>query len=96
MAFYDLLEAVAARDKREGQKQQYRFTAEVKAELIQQFVLDIASGGRASGKQLAEHVQQRCAVALSERSIRDQLAKLGLSRNKRSLPELLSGLKRTP
>jgi len=83
-------------DKREGQKQQYRFTAEMKAELIQQFVLDIASGGRASGKQLAEHLQQRCALSLSERSIRDQLAKLGLSRIKGSLPALLSGSKKTP
>ena len=36
-------------DKREGQKQEYRFTEEVKAELIQQFVLDIVAEGRTSG-----------------------------------------------
>jgi len=83
-------------DKREGQQQEYRFTAEVKAELIQQFVLDIVAGGQASGKLLSEHLQDRCSLKLSERSIRDQLGKLGLSRIKKSLPDLLKGLKKTP
>lgn len=83
-------------DKREGQRQEYRFTADIKAELIQQFVLDILSGGRASGRQLSEHLQERCNLSLSERSIRDHLGKLGLSRIKTSLPDLLSGLKKTP
>ena len=83
-------------DKREGQKQEYRFTAEVKAELIQQFVLDIVAEGRASGRSLSEHLLSRCELKLSERSVRDQLGKLGLSRIKESLPNLLSGLKKTP
>ena len=83
-------------DKREGQKQEYRFTAEVKAELIQQFVLDIVAEGRASGRSLSEHLLSRCELHLSERSVRDQLGKLGLSRIKESLPNLLSGLKKTP
>lgn len=83
-------------DKREGQKQEYRFTEEVKAELIQQFVLDIVAEGRTSGRSLSEHLLKRCELRLSERSIRDQLGKLGLSRIKESLPYLLSGLKKTP
>ena len=83
-------------DKRGGQKQEYRFTAEVKAELIQQFVLDIVTEGRASGRSLSEHLLSRCELHLSERSVRDQLGKLGLSRIKESLPNLLSGLKKTP
>ena len=83
-------------DKREGQKQEYRFTAEVKAELIQQFVVDIVAEGRASGRSLSEHLLSRCELRLSERSVRDQLGKLGLSRIKKSLPNLLSGLKKTP
>ena len=82
-------------DKREGQKQEYRFTEEVKAELIQQFVLDIVAEGRASGRSLSEHLLSRCELRLSERSIRDQLGKLGLSRIKDSLPNLLSDLKKT-
>ena len=83
-------------DKREGQKQEHRFTAEVKAELIQQFVLDIVAEGRTSGKSISEHLLKRCELRLSERSIRDQLSKLGLSRIKESLPDLLSDLKKTP
>lgn len=83
-------------DKREGQKREYRFTEAVKAELIQQFVLDIVSEGRTSGRSLAEHLLSRCEVRLSERSIRDQLRKLGLTKIKESLPNLLSGVKKTP
>ncbi len=81
-------------DKRKGQQQEYRFSPELKAELIQQFVLDIVSSGRSSGKLLAEHLQQRCELILSERSIRDHISKLGLSMIKRSLPDLLSALKK--
>ncbi len=81
-------------DKREGQKQEYRFTAGVKAELIQQFVLDLVAGGRVSGRLLSEHLKQRCKLSLSGRSIRDHIGKLGLSRIKKSLPELLKGLKK--
>ena len=83
-------------DRREGQKQEYRFTAEVKAELIQQFVLDVVAGGRVSGRLLSEHLQERCSLSLSGRSIRDHIGKLGLSRIKKSLPDLLRGLKKTP
>ena len=82
-------------DKRQGQKQEYRFSAEVKAELIQQFVLDIVVAGRVSGKLLAAHLNERCQLNLSERSVRDQLGKLGLSKIKRSLPDLLKGFKKT-
>ena len=81
-------------DKRKGQQQEYRFSPEVKAELIQQFVLDIVSSGKSSGKLLAEHLEKRCECILSERSIRDHISKLGLSRIKKSLPDLLSALKK--
>lgn len=81
-------------DKRSGQAKEYRFTPEVKAQLIEQFVVDLVTDGRVSGKQLAEHLQQRCDVVLSERSIRDHLGKLGLSRIKRSLPGLLKEAKK--
>ena len=87
-------DVVALLDRREGQKQEYRFTAEVKAELIQQFVLDTVTSGRVSGKLLAEHLNERCKLSLSERSIREQLVKSGLSRIKRSLPVLLKGAKK--
>ena len=87
-------DVIALIDKRKGQQQEYRFTPEVKAELIQQFVLDIVSSGKSSGKLLANHLKERSELTLSERSIRDHIRKLGLSRIKRSLPHLLSTLKK--
>ncbi len=81
-------------DKRKGQQKEYRFTPDIKAELIQQFVIDIVASGRYSGKFLAEHLQKRCALTLSERSIRDHISKLGLSKIKKSLPDLLAELKK--
>jgi len=81
-------------DKRKGQQKEYRFTPDIKAELIQQFVIDIIASGKSSGKFIARHLQERCALILSERSIRDHISKLGLSRIKKSLPDLLVGLKK--
>jgi hypothetical protein len=82
-------------DKRQGQKQEYRFTPEVKSELIQQFVLDVVMEGRTSGKLLSERIEQRCRLSLSERSIRHHIKELGLSRIKKSLPSLLAQEKKT-
>jgi len=81
-------------DKRQGQQQEYRFTPEVKSELIQQFVLDVVVEGNASGKLLSEHLQERCKLSLSERSIRYHTQKLGLSKIKKSLPYLLAECKK--
>ena len=82
-------------DKRRGQQQEYRVTPEVKAELIQQFVLDVVQRGKTSGKQMAVHLAERCELELSERTVRDHVRKLGLTQIAESLPELLSGLKKT-
>lgn len=82
-------------DKRQGQQQEYRFTPEVKAEVIQQFVLDLVVEGHTSGKVLSEHLQGRCKLSLSERSIRHHVKELGLARIKRSLPPLLEAVKKT-
>ena len=81
-------------DKRQGQQQEYRFTPEVKAEVIQQFVLDVVVEGRISGKLLSKHLQGRCNLSLSERSIRHHVKELGLARIKKSLPPLLSEFKK--
>ncbi len=83
-------------DKRRGQQQEYRVTSEVKAELIQQFVLDVVQRGKTSGKQMAQHLAERCQLELSERTVRDHVRKLGLAQIAESLPELLTGLKKTP
>jgi len=83
-------------DKRRGQQHEYRVTPEVKAELIQQFVLDVVGQGKTSGKQMANHLAGRCGLELSERTVRDHVRKMGLRQIAESLPELLSDLKKTP
>lgn len=80
-------------DKR-GQKQDYRFVPEVKAEIIQQFVLDMVREGKTSGRQLSQELEQHRGLALRERSVRYHVDKLGLSKIKDSLPQLLADLKK--
>ena len=82
-------------DKRQGQQQEYSFTPQVKAQLIEQFVIDIISGGKTSGKQLSENIKERCQLTLSPRSVSYHFQKLGLNFIKSSLPSCLSELKKT-
>ncbi len=81
-------------DGRRGQQQDYLFTPEVKSELVQQFVLNAVSGWPTSGRAIAEDLQQRCEIEVSERSVRLHLGKMGLSKLKDSLPELLEDQKK--
>jgi biotin operon repressor len=81
-------------DKRKGQAQDYRITAEVKGELIQQFVLDVVNEERTSGRQLADHLQERCGLSLADRTVRYHLDKLGLGQIKDSLAGLLADAKK--
>ena len=69
-------------------------TPEVKSELIQQFVVNALSGGPTSGRAIAEDLQQRCEIEVSQRSVRLYLNKLGLSKLKESLPALLADQKK--
>ncbi len=82
-------------DQRLGQQQDYRFSPEVKAELIQQFVIDIVDQGHTSGEQLARNLHERCDLELSPRSILNHLSRMGLSKIKSSLPAHLAALKKT-
>jgi hypothetical protein len=83
-------------DKRRGQLEEYRFTPEIKSELVQQFAVNAISGQSTSSRALAENLQQRCSLIVSDRSIRLQLQKLGLRRIANTLPELVAVLKKTP
>lgn len=87
-------DAAALIDKRGGQTKEYRFDAELKSQLIEQFVVDLVSNGTVSGRSIAEHLEKRCELTLSERSIRDYMEKLGLSRIKKTLPTLLKEAKK--
>ena len=83
-------------DKRRGQLIDYRMTPKIKAELIQQFVVDVVSGGNTTSQQITAELDDRCELELSERTVRQHIAKLGLPAIKSSLPKLLSAVKKTP
>ena len=89
-------DAYALIDKRRGQLKDYRFTPEIKAELVQQFAVNAISGQKTSSRMIAEQIEKRCNLHLSDRSIRFHMQKLGLYRIVKSLPQLLSTLKKTP
>jgi hypothetical protein len=83
-------------DQRKGQLSDYRFTAELKAELIQQFAVDAISGQKTSSRYLAVQLAERCQTDLSERTIRFHMKRMGLSGIAKSLPKLVAALKKTP
>jgi hypothetical protein len=88
-------DVLALIDKHRGQQKDYLFTPEVKSELIQQVAANTLSGRPTSGRAIAEDLQQRCEMVLSERSVRLHLNKLGLARIADSLPKLLEAQKKT-
>ena len=92
----DQADVLALLDKRTGQKQDYSVTPEIKAELIQQFVLDLITAGRTSGNSIAEGLKVRCDISVPDRTVRYHLAEMGLSKIKHSLPELVAAAKKTP
>lgn len=81
-------------DQRQGQRQDYRFSPEIKAELIQQFVIEAVAERPTGGQQLAKGLQKRCQITLSARSILSHLSRLGLPSIKDSLIEHVAGLKK--
>ena len=81
-------------DKRQGQQQDYNFTTEVKAELIQQFTFNVATGKSSSSKHLCQQVNEVCNTQVSDRSVRLYMNKLGLSGIKNSLFEMLEDFKK--
>lgn len=82
-------------DKRQGQKIEYRITADVKAELIQQFTVDVMARGNTSGQAISEELQERCQITIPARTVRHHLARMGLPSIKHSLPELFAAVKKT-
>lgn len=83
-------------DKRKGQIQDYRFTPEIKAELIQQVTANAITGKRTSSRVISEQINERCGLNLPDRSIRLHMKKLGLLTIAKSLPALVDTLKKTP
>lgn len=81
-------------DKRQGQQNPYRVDSDMLRLIIEQFVIDLVSEGKTSGKALSEHLSERCDVELKERTTRHHMEKLGLIELKRTLPKLLTELKK--
>ena len=82
-------------DKRKGQIQDYRFTPEIKAELIQQVAANAITGKPTSSRAVSQHIKKRCNLVLPDRSVRLHMNKLGLPKILNSLPALVEDLKKT-
>jgi hypothetical protein len=82
-------------DKRQGQKRDYLFTPEIKAELVQQFAANAVTGKPISSRAISEQIKERCNLKLPDRSIRLHMKKLGLPSIAKSLPALVETLKKT-
>ena len=82
-------------DRRQGQKQEYRVPAPVKAELVQQFAVDIITSGKTSGSKISTELKERCNISVPARTVRHHLAQMGLRQIKHSLPQLLAAVKKT-
>ena len=89
-------DAYALMDHRTGQRSDYRFTPQIKAQIVQQFAVNAITGARTSSRAIAEQLAQRCGLQLSDRSLRLHMHKLGLSYIVHSLPQLVETLKKTP
>jgi len=87
--------ALSLADRRQGQKQEYRVPAPVKAELVQQFAVDIITSGKTSGSKISTELKERCDISIPARTVRHHLAQMGLRKIKQSLPQLLDGIKKT-
>ncbi|MBC8254433.1 MAG: helix-turn-helix domain-containing protein [Ardenticatenia bacterium] len=82
-------------DKRQGQPQDYRVTPQIKAELVQQFTVDLITRGQTSGEAIAAELEQRCQIIVPARTVRHHLARMGLATIRHSLPQLLAAVKKT-
>lgn len=85
----------ALMDQRKGRQRDLLMTPVAKAEMIQQYVLNLQTGASTSSRQLMEDLAERCDIRLAERTIRLHVNRLGLRQIRVSLPALLEGLKKT-
>ncbi len=81
-------------DKRRGQQKEYAFTEDIKAEIIQQFVVNLVSKKSTISSQITEQVNETCRTSLSDRAMRQHIFKLGLPKIKETLPRLLTEAKK--
>ena len=88
--------ALSLLDQRQGQKQDYRVPEEAQADVIQQFALDVITSVQTSGRTISAELKERCDISIPARTVRHHLARMGLGKIKKSLPQLVSAVKKTP
>ena len=81
-------------DSRKGQKKDFKYTPEIKSELIQIVVLNCLTGEKTSGKSVGAELEAKFEVSFSERAVRHHMEKLGLNQIKKSLRERYDSIKK--
>lgn len=81
-------------DQRQGQQKNYIFNPEIQAEMFQQYIANLVTGRSVSSQILSENLKERYNIELSARTIRYHLNKSGLSKIKKTLPQLIESLKK--
>lgn len=82
-------------DKRKGQKHDFRVDLSIKAELIKHFAARTVTGHSISSQALAQIINTSREVCISPRTIRWHMNKMGLTKIKKTLPQLVETLKKT-
>jgi hypothetical protein len=93
LASHDVVESLV--DKRRGQQQDYLVGPEQKAEIIQQLAARTITGRSTSSEVLAEVVTERTQAAVSARTVRLHIQRLGLANIRKTLPPLVETLKKS-
>jgi hypothetical protein len=83
-------------DQRQGQQKNYIFKPEIQTEMLQQYIANLITGRSVSSQILSANLKERCDIELSSRTIRYHLNKSGLSKIKKTLPQFIESLKKTP
>ncbi len=81
-------------DKRRGQQQEYVLTPDVKSEIVLQYSANAVTGRSTSSRAIVADIGERCGLAVSARTLRHCISKLGLAKLATSLPELVERVKK--
>jgi len=82
------------REKRRGQQKQHVLTPEVKSEIVLQYSANAVTGRSTSSRAVVADIGERCNLALSDRTLRYCIAKLGLGKLTTDLPQLVDRIKK--
>ncbi len=81
-------------DKRRGQQKEYVLTPNVKSQIVLQYTANAVLGRATGSKAVVADIGERCGLAVSDRTCRHCIAKLGLGKIATKLPELVDSVKK--